>query len=209
MNHDLIIFPCSQWKRGWGQAPLPEKTVFDFLGQEASDMLTEARALAFKAKDVSKDCSAPRVPALILYSGITYNIPGFKDLVWEALKKGVHCLIVSGGYGVVRPEEPIHPYEAYMPKTSRVWGRYLPDILGRYMTENNIKRVFVACSTPYAKVLLGPSAANWTQQAIEVYCYVPMTSARVTALRKIGEAIIDLITSSMVPDGRWRKSVSV
>lgn len=177
------------------------------MGKKAADKLKEARCKAFKEPGVSLDSSRSTVPPLALYSGFMYKVPCFKKLVCEALGKGVHCLIMSGGYGIVRPEEPIHPYEANMPKTSKVWKHCLPDILSSYITRNNINRVFVACSAQYARILFGPRGTLWMPKTAQVYCYVPRIQSGQGAQRKvptlIGKAIVGLISSGMAPDKRW------
>jgi hypothetical protein len=38
----------------------------------------------------------------------------------EHMRRGLHCLIVSGGYGALRPEELIQPYEAQLQHTRSV-----------------------------------------------------------------------------------------
>jgi hypothetical protein len=51
----------------------------------------------------------------------------------------LHGLIISGGYGVVHAEEPIHNYNAHLgSKTKAVWSRRLPVVL-RYVQRNRIK----------------------------------------------------------------------
>jgi cytoplasmic iron level regulating protein YaaA (DUF328/UPF0246 family) len=46
-------------------------------------------------------------------------------------------LIISGGYGVVRAEEPIHNYNAHLgTQTKAVWSRRLPVVLRDYVQRN-------------------------------------------------------------------------
>ncbi len=68
-----------------------------------------------------------------------------------AIARGLHCLIISGGYGVVRAEEPIHRYHAHLgTQTRTVWSRRLPSILRSYVDRQGITHSHVLLSTQYA-----------------------------------------------------------
>jgi hypothetical protein len=125
----------------------------DLLGPVAASTLAEGRKLAFQRPGTQLDLdSAPR-PALAWYTGQPYATSGVRAGLIAAIERGLHCLIVSGGYGVVRAEEPIHKYQAHLSKTRGVWSRRLPAILRDYVDRNNITRTITVVSSVYAGVL--------------------------------------------------------
>jgi cytoplasmic iron level regulating protein YaaA (DUF328/UPF0246 family) len=85
------------------------------------------------------------------YTGQPYATTGVKEALIGAIRRGLHCSIVSGGYGVVRPEEPIHNYNAHLgTQTKGVWSRRLPVILRDYVERNQIDESIVLLSQQYA-----------------------------------------------------------
>lgn len=134
-------------------------------------------------------------------------MPGFRDRILELLSGGTHCLILSGGYGLVRPEEPIHNYGAHMSATASVWRRRLPLILDDYVRRNRIDRVFIAGSSLYRTVLHG---IRWGETVREVLWNIPTArpgeAAMVAVPRRVGEAIVALVERGMRPDRSWRAS---
>ena len=206
-SHDLILFPCSASKKGARlSATPPARSITDFIDSTAALSLAEGRALAFARPRASLESESPFVMALALYSGHTYTIAGFSASILEALSQGTHCLIVSGGYGLVRPEEPIQRYNASMQHTATVWRPRLPNVLAEYIKQNEIARAFVACSCTYASALQG---ADWTRDLRETWWYIPRLPARQGAMVKIprlvGESIVSLVRDGMTPDERWQR----
>jgi hypothetical protein len=120
----------------------------EFLGPAARELLAEGPAAAFARARL--DGSSPTLAALARYSGQPYATPGVVDRLLEAMSRGLHVVIVSGGYGLVRAEEPIQDYEAPMTKTLTIWRRRIPVILREYVERNGIRRTFGAFSTVYS-----------------------------------------------------------
>jgi hypothetical protein len=90
------------------------------------------------------------VPAIARYSGQPYATPGVVEGLLDAMSRGLHIVVVSGGYGLVRAEEPIQDYEAPMERTLTVWRSRIPVILRDYVSRNAIGRTFGAFSQQYA-----------------------------------------------------------
>jgi hypothetical protein len=105
LTSTLLLIPCSASKTGWPDPQLPVKRVGDLIGPELAQVLEEGRHLAFARTSI--DLASPTRPAIATYSGFPYATPGLRELLVSHLRRGLHCLIVSGGYGLVRPEEPI------------------------------------------------------------------------------------------------------
>jgi len=198
-NPDLILIPCCQSKKGNARIS-DHKRVADFIGQDMYDLLCEGRRLAFKRDHVCIKETSPLVPALDLYTGHLYRVDRFRESLLKALEGGTHCLILSAGYGLLRPEEPIHWYEAQMQNTRPVWRNRLDKVLSHYLERNRIGTVFVACSKPYFDVLKA-NARAWAR-AERTYCYVPQLGRMKTGIA-LGQAVTELIGREMKPDERW------
>jgi hypothetical protein len=85
----LLLIPCSGGKKGAPDPGLPAKSVSDFLGSEANSELEEGRLEAFRRPGVSLAEDSPLRPALAYYSGQPYKTSEFRDLLIEALRKGL------------------------------------------------------------------------------------------------------------------------
>lgn len=121
------------------------------------------------------------MPALKLYTGGMYEVAGFREAVCEAEASDVHCLILSGGFGFVLPEEQISKYEAPMRATASAWKNRLGYVLRDYVARNDIARVFVGCSQQYAQVL----GEQWIPPKLEVYWYIPTLPGHSGAMKKV------------------------
>lgn len=66
---------------------------------------------------------------------------------------GFTCWILSGGYGLLRPEEAIHDYNAPLGKTLVAWRSRIPIILRDYVTRNGIVRTFGTFSRVYGEAV--------------------------------------------------------
>jgi hypothetical protein len=118
-------------------------------------MLQEGRALAFARPGVVLEAESPIRPALAYYTGQPYKTPGIREGLVLAIRRGLHCLIVSGGYGLVRAEEPIHRYRAHLNQTRSVWSSRIPAILREYVQSHGITRTTAVVSQGYANVIPG------------------------------------------------------
>jgi hypothetical protein len=196
---DLILMPCSKAKEGTARKRAL-RNVVDFLSSTTAAILTEGRDLAFQKRRTKLDKSSPLVPALDLYTGYLYSIPDLKAALDRAIAAGVHVLIISGGYGLLRAEEPIHWYEAYLPRTRTVWNPRLPNVIGDYIQRNSIRRVFVAC---FADYMCAASSRHLASLAGEVYQLIQTASGQRGVPEQIGRDLVSLVAANLIPDTRW------
>jgi hypothetical protein len=151
LSKTLLVIPCSGRKEPRLGTQLAEVTIGDFIGAEARAVLDEGRRRAFAQSNTHLYEESPLQSALAYYSGQPYATPGVRDGLLEAVRTGVHVVIVSGGYGVVRAEERIHRYNAHLgTQTRHVWSSRLPVILRDYVARQGITRSFVLLSSQYA-----------------------------------------------------------
>jgi hypothetical protein len=171
----------------------------DFLDVDGFAILQRGRRDAFSDRRVSRDCGSELIPALARYTGWAYRVDQFKELVKEAVEAGAHCLIVSAGYGLLRPEESIHDYDAKIEHTGSIWRDCLPRVLSTYVSHNGIQRVFVACSRRYAEVIRG---CAWPR-GIEIWCLPTLPVGSRTGPETIGKAVVALIAAGMIAKQGW------
>jgi hypothetical protein len=203
LEHKLLIIPCCKSKRGSPQQ-IRARSIDDFLGYEATALLHQTRELAFRRPYTSLDLTSRPSPALYLYSGTMYSVGGFRDAIESAISRGMHVLVESGGYGLIRIEESINNYEAQINRTAPVWRRVLPRVLADYVSKNNIDQVFVAGSKSYVSVLnrpdwWGTAECRWFVSSVRrgngnAFKIVP---------RNLGIAVRDLIQSNCETAATW------
>jgi hypothetical protein len=203
LSDTLLLIPCSAGKRGRAHLGLVPTPISAFLGENAKTVLLEGRAQAFER--ASFDRSSPPVPALARYSGQPYKTPGFLEAVLDAMTRGLHVLIVSGGYGLIRAEEPIQDYEAPMTKTLTVWRRRIPVVLRDYVERNAIHRTFGAFSTVYGAVVPDQLAAeDW--RAVPTLEDVGGGPAMVRIPQRVASLTLELLGSDLEPGPHWLRS---
>jgi hypothetical protein len=207
---DLLIFPCSAAKEGSPLIrPIPSARIMDFLGRKAAHDLESARESVFRDKrtdDIWIEARSHPMPGLTLYSGNQYLVPHFKDRVIDAIGSGVHCLIISGGYGLIRAEEPIHKYGAEITQTRKYWKDVISEVLADYIRRNEIGRVFIGSSSSYVGIL---KRKGWSGNA-QVYWCIPKLpkgegGAQVKVPRLTGDRVVELIDSRFEPGRQWTK----
>jgi len=202
LSSSLLLIPCSGGKNGYPIPSLPTRRIADLLGPQAASALTEGRLLAEHCIDKT---SALR-QSLGYYTGQPYAAPEFRDLLFDALQRGLHCLIVSAAYGLLRPEEPIHKYSAQMGAMLRIWRCRLPVVLRDYVRQNGIRRTFGAFSSGYGAVV--PS--ELTDEDWRVIAHFDPRSDSGAPLqavpRKVGEALVALLRSEFRPLNPWLRS---
>jgi len=203
----LLVIPCCGDKKGTGPIlPAPHRPIADFLSESTGALLRECRQLAFSKRGVSLDLDSPLLPAITWYTGMPYRLGGFHEAVAAARAEGIHCLVVSGGYGLLRIDEPIHHYNAPMGRTCAIWKRCLPAIVSDYVQRNGIRRVFVGASSKYREAL---NPNSWTCRAA-TWWLVPHFDRRVqsgSALtevpKMVGQGVIRLLSSGLAPNNAW------
>jgi hypothetical protein len=198
---DLLLMPCSKAKEGTAR-PGSIRNVVDFLSPTATATLQDGRDLAFNRKGTQIDHSSPLVRALDLYTGYLYSIPNLKESIDGAIASGVHVLIISGGYGLLRAEEPIHSYEAYLPKTRTVWNSRLPNVIADYIQRNTIRRVFVGC---FADYMCAANPHHLASLASEVYLLIQTACGQRGVPEQIGRDLVALVAANMIPNTRWHR----
>ena len=142
--------------------------------------------------------------ALDYYDGILYQVPGFRQAVVEALRSGEpEFLILSGAYGMLFPEEPIHNYEK--PLNAPYWvGHRLPEVIEELVEKANVETVygFLPKTTDYRKIF---EAVDWGRLKAERHVeHVGLFSpqwrgggAQVGVPRLLGEAIVVFISTGL------------
>jgi hypothetical protein len=153
LSDTLLLIPCSAAKRRRHPVPMAPRSITDFLSSDAARVLAEGRTRVFARKGVRLDPASNRVAALGCYSGQPYKTEGVVDGILDAMARGLHVLILSGGYGLLRPEEAIHNYNAQMAQTLFVWRSRIPVILRDYVRRNGIARTFGTFSRAYGKTV--------------------------------------------------------
>ena len=106
------------------------------------------------------DWQSPEYAALDYYDGALYQVPGLRGAVAAAMRSGaIDVVILSGGYGAVYADEPIHWYEKQM--DFAYWKRHgLPAVLEECVELSGARTAygFVARTTAYARIL---RAMDW------------------------------------------------
>ena len=177
------------------------------LSSPAGALLEEGRRLVAEKYADRFDFGSPLLPAMVLYTGNPYKLPGFRAALDGAFEGGLRCLIVSAGYGLLRPDEPIHKYNLQMAQTLPKWKRRLPEILADYISRNGVMRVFAALSRKYFEAVADvgslPPAEYW--RCVPLYDPRAGGSAMKQVPEALGRAVIDLIASDFEPDSRWSR----
>jgi hypothetical protein len=151
LSDTLLQIPCSKGKRGIGLLPTGLHSMTDFLGAEAARVLAEGRSEAFKRTHLH--LRSEPMPALARYSGQPYKTEGVADGLLDAMAHGLHVVILSGGYGLLRAEELIQDYEAPIQRTLSVWRSQIPIVLRDHVKMNGIARTFGTFSRKYGEAI--------------------------------------------------------
>ena len=203
LSQTLLLIPCCASKQGAPDPGLPRLRVADLLGASARQRLDAGREVAFARPKATLEHSTPTRPALAYYTGNPYAVPGFRDQLVAALGSGLHCLIISGGYGLLRPEEPIHRYQAHLSATKTVWRRRLPAILRDYVARNVITTTFGAFSSGYAAVVPDNLTGDDHRYVPTFRRGIDAGSAMRVVPERVGHAVLSLLASGLDPDSAW------
>jgi hypothetical protein len=134
--------------------------VADQLSPALARAFTEARALIRPTANVDEGLLKP---AIDRYDGHFYRVARPEIARAKALR--VHILIVSGGYGLLLPEEPIGTYEAVF--NSARWPNGLfARVAAEYARKHGLTHLnaFFAESTGYRKSV---ERVNWSAAGFE------------------------------------------
>jgi hypothetical protein len=137
------------------------------------------------------------LPASERYAGTFYKVAG--PLLMRAPENGFHIVIISGGYGLVLPNEPSGNYEAVFKPS--MWPRgLLQRALLSYAKRHGLVhiRAFVARSTAYRSVLdIGSWQDNGIEDAILFTPVVRGGGALVKTPKALGEAFCAAIDGEL------------
>jgi len=191
----LFIVPCSGSKTPGG-AGRAGASVIDSLPPRLADELIHRRTR--NAEVARVDESALR-SAVERYDGYLYG--SGREAIRTLLDRGSRVLIVSGGYGLVLPDESIGMYGCvFQPK---MWpNRLIERSLAAYAEETGVKQVVgvLSATTDYAKVF---RRTAWPLAVESVHLLAPeaVGGAMVKAPRAQGEALAAIAeTGSLAAD---------
>ncbi len=200
LRRTLLLIPCSGRKNSSRRFEAEGPRVIDGLPEKLAAELAAARR---ENSQRSRLDETSLVQAWQRYNGTLYQAASRS--LRSAVEKGLHVLIVSGGYGLVLMEEPIGIYEAVF-KTSW-WPRgLLEDVLIAYCAQNNLTsvRAFMARSTGYGKLV---HQVPWKKAGIDdALLLAPQatTGAMVKTPRALGEAFAAFLSGEL--DENWASS---
>lgn len=200
LRDTLILIPCSGRKNPGGSSATDCAPITDDLPAPLARRLLDARrpVLANAGADERQ-----LLPAWRRYAGMFYICadPALAD----AVDTGLHILILSGGYGIVKACEPIGTYSTRL--ILAAWPRgLLEEVLLTYAARHrlNAVRAFVSASTDYCRVVC---RTQWGDAGIEDAAILAPETARgamVKAPRAQGEALSAMLTGRLADD--WRSS---
>ena len=195
----LLIVPCSGEKRATGDTTGRGPSITQRLPPELARELLDARR---QAKSWAKVDESRLVPAWQRYSGAFYQAGG--QALDQAMKRGAHVIILSGGYGAVLATEPIGNYDAKL-SLSRWPNRLLERVLASYAERYRLQlvRAFASKTTNYRKIL---ERVVWSEAGIEdAVLILPET---VSGMKKSptaqGEALAALVSGTLTTE--WESS---
>jgi hypothetical protein len=195
--HDtLIVIPCSKRKRrGGAQAEAATAPPW------SPELIAARERLAAAAERDERRL----LPAWQRYTGHFYD--GAGSYFADAVRTGADLVILSGGYGVLRVEEPIGWYERRLQLSD--W----PDnLLGRELAAYAARRglhavvAFAAATSPYAEVVRRAPWPPGVEDVGLVTVTAPGGGAQVIVPRDLGRAFAMYWTGNL---GRLPETVSV
>lgn len=196
----LLIIPCSGAKReGGSNAHCCEPIADDLPPTLASRLVAARRPVLDKAQADERQL----MPAWQRNSGIFYTCAG--AALEAAIRTGLHMLILSGGYGVLKACEPIGHYATRLRLAA--WPRgLLEEVLLSYAIRHRLRRVraFVSATTDYFRLV---RRTPWAEAGIDdVVVLTPEATrgAMVKTPRAQGEAFAAFLAGRLGAD--WRSS---
>ena len=147
----LFIVQCCSAKDGEQEIFSEQRSILDDLPPTATQALIGLRR---RVKSTYADKFwGKRLTSLALYTGHLYT--GATKKLLHDPPADVRFLIMSGGYGLLRPDEIIEKYNVRMDQTYSVWKAGLPAILDAYLTSNGITSVhgIVSRTGSYKRIL--------------------------------------------------------
>ena len=143
------------------------------------------------------------MPAWRRYNGMLYSNAG--QALQSAVAAGMHVLIISGGYGIVKACEPIGHYSTRLVLSA--WPRgLLEEVLISYVAHRKLKsvRAFVSQTTDYCRLV---SRTRWQDAGIVDAAIIAPEATRgamVKAPRAQGESLAAFLAGEL--KDYWRSS---
>ena len=201
ISRALFILPCSGAKRRGGRR-------MDGRCTSVLDSLPNALAAELRTR---RSENAPRVkldhsglmPAAERYAGTLYQAAG--DALDALARTRTGLLIISGGYGVVRPCEPIGWYDQKF--RNAMWPNgVVARCLAAYADATGATAVIalLSASTQYAQVFRSVPWPDGVERVVQL-SPEPTTGAMVKAPRAQGEALKAFSRGHCLPPG-WTSS---
>ena len=181
----LFVLPCSGSKRRDGRRTVARGT--SVLRSLPRSLAAELRVRRSENAPEAKLDESALLPAAERYTGTLYRAAG--DALDVLAGSGAGLLIISGGYGVVRPDEPIGWYEQQF--RNAMWPHgVVARCLAAYAdaTGATVVVALLSATTEYARVF---RSAHWPDRVEQVLHVWPDSSAgaMVKAPRAQGEAL--------------------
>ena len=181
----LFVLPCSGAKRRGGRRTAARGT--SVLHSLPRGLAAELKTRRSENAPQAKLDESALLPAAERYTGTLYQAAG--DALDVLAREGAGLLMISGGYGVVRPAEPIGWYEQEF--RNAMWPNgVVARCLAAYADATGATAVIalLSATTQYARVF---RTARWPD-AVEHVFHIwpePMAGAMVKASRAQGEAL--------------------
>jgi hypothetical protein len=200
-NRTLVVFPCSASKRASASPrfhPSHYQSILDFLPRTRDLLATARGAIGGPAIDRSSPIRA----ALDYYDGHLYQTAGLRKAIADGmLGNRAEFLILSGAYGLLLPNEPIHHYDKSLYKPEWVRKGMLA-ILAEYIGRRHpdLLVTFAGKSTHYAGIMRaipwgGIDLPHDFQAWLGSPLIGPSEAPRMRVPRALGEAILAFIGS--------------
>ena len=189
----LFVLPCSGAKISGGAARSGSSVVDTLSPQLAGELIHRRK---WNAETAHVDESA-LLPAGERYDGHLYNAG--RLAIRTLLGRGSRAVIISGGYGLVLPDEVIGDYSCvFQPK---MWpDRLIERCLASFAEATIIKQVVgvLSATTSYAKVF---RRTGWPSTVKNVYLLTPESvgGAMVKAPRAQGEVLATIAETGDLP----------
>ena len=185
ISETLFVLPCSGAKRkGGGSKDGGRTSVLDSLPHQLAAELNTRRAENARQAKIDE---STLLPATERYTGNLYQEAG--DAFDVLAREGADNVVISGGYGVVLPFEPIGWYDQQFRKS--MWpNRLVVRCLGAYADAVGATTVvgLLSATTQYSKVFRQTQWPDGVNQVFHVWPE-PKAGAMVKAPRAQGEAL--------------------
>lgn len=147
----LFLIQCCAAKKGHREIFGQQRSVLADLPAPAKTQLIALRGRV-RSRYADK-FGGKQLTSLGLYTGHLHT-EATKQLLLDP-PIDARFLIMSGGYGLLRPDEKIEAYNVKMEETYSVWKAGLPAVLQAYVVSNGISEVhaIVSRSGDYKRVL--------------------------------------------------------